>query len=102
MALDDSLIVCGIYYYFWAKLIPQWKGYEMRQELVDLGGGAETHVISKIPVNELMAWDINHDTTGTLRGTAEKEHDRGLEKDTHAPSGVDSKVTSTICITLPV
>ncbi|RDW73477.1 hypothetical protein BP6252_07384 [Coleophoma cylindrospora] len=96
------LIVCGIYYYFWAKWIPKWKGYELRQELLDLGGGAETHKISKVPVDELIAWDATHDAAGKLKGSAISDSNRSLEKVSQTPSEVDSKTTSTIHTTLPV
>ncbi|OQE29134.1 hypothetical protein PENFLA_c004G00947 [Penicillium flavigenum] len=47
------LLACGIYYYAWAFLIPKWRGYEPRQELLYLGGGAQK-------------WDATHDAAGRL------------------------------------
>lgn len=67
LAFYHSLIVCALYYYLWAKWIPKWKGYKLRQELVDLGGGAEAHSIAKVPIGELAAWDATHDAVGRLR-----------------------------------
>lgn len=53
----------------WATLLPKWKGYKLRQEVAVLGGGAESHKIKKVPINEVAAWDAEHDATGRLRST---------------------------------
>lgn len=80
------LLICGIYYYFWSQVIPKWKGYELRQELIVLGGGAQKNKICRVPFNELAEWDANHDVTGrlkssTTRSVEEKRLDSGEEKD---------------------
>lgn len=62
-----SLIACGLYYLVWAKVLPKWKGYSLRQEVVDLGQGAEAHKIAKVPNAQIADWDANHDTVGRLR-----------------------------------
>ncbi|KZV68282.1 amino acid transporter [Peniophora sp. CONT] len=36
------LLACGAYYYLWIVLLPRWGGYEVVEEIVDLGGGART------------------------------------------------------------
>ncbi|KAE8449884.1 hypothetical protein EG329_007361 [Mollisiaceae sp. DMI_Dod_QoI] len=88
------LIACGAYYYIWSKLIPKWKGYQLRQELVDLGGGAEAHRISKVPVDELEEWDANHDAVGRLRSAPVVSY--------IGDAKVDSKDTSTVKAVLSV
>jgi hypothetical protein len=51
------------------KGIHKWKSYELCWELADLSGGAETHMISKVPVSELTAWDATHDAVDRLYNT---------------------------------
>lgn len=62
-----SLIACGTYYWFWAKLIPQWKGYQLRQEVIKLDNGAQTHEIKRVPNDELTEFDATHDAAGRLK-----------------------------------
>jgi hypothetical protein len=87
----NSLLVCGLYYYVWAKVLPKWKGYVLRQELVDLGGGAETHIIKMVPVSQVADWDIDHDAVGRLRNRAGNVLPVGDEKVGHSSSDVDLK-----------
>ncbi|KKY32048.1 putative high affinity methionine permease [Diaporthe ampelina] len=61
------LIACGTYYWFWAKLIPQWKGYQLRQEVIKLDNGAQTHEIKRVPNDELAEFDATHDAAGRLK-----------------------------------
>lgn len=63
--LLSSLIACGIYYWLWAFIIPKYRGYQLRQELVDLGGGVQSNKLRKIPVSELEEWDATHDKAGS-------------------------------------
>ncbi|KAJ9130961.1 High-affinity methionine permease [Pleurostoma richardsiae] len=63
------LALCGMYYWLWAKLLPKCKGYELRQEVVYLENGAQTHKIEKVPKNEVAEWDATHDPIGRLRQT---------------------------------
>jgi amino acid transporter len=58
------LIVCGLYYWVWVVLLPKWRGYKMRQEVVELGDGAQTHVLTKVPLSDVDAWDRTHDASG--------------------------------------
>lgn len=66
----NSLIACGLYYYFWATLLPNWKGYQLRSEAVTLDNGVQSHEIRKVPVSELDEWEATHDVTGRLRQRA--------------------------------
>ncbi|KAK9851255.1 hypothetical protein MYU51_010989 [Penicillium brevicompactum] len=67
------LIACGIYYWLWAFIIPKYRGYKLRQELVDLGGGVQSNKLRKIPVAELEEWDATHDKAGgRIDGVAEE------------------------------
>lgn len=59
-----SLLACGLYYWIWAIRIPKWRGYELRQELVDLGGGAQSHHLRKVPYDQVAEWDATHDASG--------------------------------------
>ncbi|KAG6364290.1 hypothetical protein INS49_005890 [Diaporthe citri] len=70
------LIACGTYYWVWAKLIPKLKGYQLRQEVIKLDDGAQTHKIKKIPNEELAEFDATHDATGRLRVSSSVLHDQ--------------------------
>ncbi|KAH8593187.1 amino acid transporter-like protein [Bisporella sp. PMI_857] len=60
------VIVCVIYYAFWIYLIPKWRGYRIRQELVVLEGqSAKVHRLVKVPLAELAQWDAEHDALGS-------------------------------------
>ncbi|KAK3652094.1 hypothetical protein LTR56_005225 [Elasticomyces elasticus] len=58
------LILCGMWYALWIKVLPIWGKYRMRYELVQLGNGAETHRLVKVPLGQLESWDTRHDVTG--------------------------------------
>jgi hypothetical protein len=61
-----SILLCALYYYFWAILLPTWKNYTIRQEFVTLEGGAQALQLRKVPNAELAAWDASHDAAGHL------------------------------------
>ncbi|KAM0280648.1 hypothetical protein ACHAQH_003955 [Verticillium albo-atrum] len=63
------MAVCGLYYWFWMYLLPSWKGYRIRTEVLDVDGdtGANTHRLVRIPLSDLPDWEENHDETGRLR-----------------------------------
>lgn len=48
-------------------MIPKWRGYQLRQEVIKLANGAQTHEIKKVPNEELAEFDATHDATGRLR-----------------------------------
>ncbi|EMD94511.1 hypothetical protein COCC4DRAFT_43720 [Bipolaris maydis ATCC 48331] len=58
------LIICGLYYYVWIIWLPKLRGYKVRQEVLDLGDGAQTHVLVKIPYDQISEWDALHDPYG--------------------------------------
>jgi hypothetical protein len=60
----NRLIGCGVYYYFWISVIPKWRGYRIRQEVLVLEDGATSHRVIKVPVSELEQWDATHDAVG--------------------------------------
>lgn len=65
LLIDDcSILVCAIYYYLWAILLPKWKDYSLRQEFVTLDGGAQTLQLRKVPNSGIAAWDATHDAAG--------------------------------------
>lgn len=86
-----SLIVCGLYYLVWAKLLPKWKGYSLRQEVIDLGQGAEAHRIAKVPNAQIADWDANHDAVGRLRQRFIQRSESEGEKFSNTSSDPDSK-----------
>lgn len=62
------LLMCGLYYYVYIKVLPKWKKYELRQEVIQLGDGAQTHHLVKIPYGDVDEWDRTHDVYGVRYG----------------------------------
>jgi hypothetical protein len=58
------LIACGLYYLVWIIFLPRWQGYAIRQELILLDGGAQTHSLIKVPLDDVADWDHTHDVNG--------------------------------------
>ncbi|WPB00904.1 uncharacterized protein RHO25_005524 [Cercospora beticola] len=58
------LLICALYYVVWIIWIPKVKKYEVRQEIIDLGDGAQSHVLVKVPYDQVEEWDAVHDATG--------------------------------------
>ncbi|KAI9708247.1 MAG: hypothetical protein M1820_004201 [Bogoriella megaspora] len=58
------IILCGIYYWVWLVLLPKVKNYQVRQTLEELGDGAVTHRLIKVPNEDVARWDAEHDVTG--------------------------------------
>jgi hypothetical protein len=63
-----SMITCYLYYVVWIYLIPKWKGYAIRTEVLEVDqNGANTHRLVKVPLAEVDRWDSEHDDAGNLR-----------------------------------
>lgn len=58
------MLGCGIYYYAWIWLLPKLRGYRIRQEVLTLEDGAQSHKVIKVPVEQLAEWDATHDAVG--------------------------------------
>ncbi|KAF7189196.1 High-affinity methionine permease [Pseudocercospora fuligena] len=58
------LVICAVYYITWIVVLPKLRGYKMRQELLLLGDGAQTHVLVKVPLSQVDEWDATHDANG--------------------------------------
>ncbi|KAI5863700.1 amino acid transporter [Durotheca rogersii] len=87
------IIVCALYYVFWMHLLPKWKGYEIRQEILNVENeGANTHRLVKVPLQELGKWDEEHDEAGRLRrrhhGASARSSDGDDGNDQHEPKAV--------------
>jgi hypothetical protein len=76
---SSSILICAVYYYLWAILLPQWRNYSLRQEFVSLDGGAQTLQLRKVPNADIAAWDASHDAAGHL--TRSTNSDSDAEKD---------------------
>jgi hypothetical protein len=62
------MVLCGIYYVFWIYIIPKWRGYIIRPEVVEVdSNGANTHRLVRVPALEIEKWDAEHDEAGNLR-----------------------------------
>jgi len=56
-----------VYYYVWIKILPRWKGYQVRTEtLVSSGDGSVVHRLKKVPNAEVDEWDRTHDDAGNV------------------------------------
>ncbi|KAH7358968.1 high-affinity methionine permease [Plectosphaerella cucumerina] len=93
------LIVCGGYYYFWMTLLPKWKNYTIRSQVLDVDGdsGANTHRLVRVPNAELAEWDAVHDEQGRLRrrnvnGVLSEDQPPEYEGKSASPSESISKV----------
>ena len=63
-----SLIACAIYYALWVWTLPYLGHYRLRQERLVLEGGEVTHKLVKVALDELSAWDREHDAQGRRIG----------------------------------
>ncbi|KAI1267924.1 high-affinity methionine permease [Xylariaceae sp. FL1019] len=64
------IALCGLYYIVWMYILPKWGKYELRPETIVVeDNGATTHRLIKVPLNELSAWDNEHDEAGQIRQT---------------------------------
>ncbi|RYP61398.1 hypothetical protein DL769_007721 [Monosporascus sp. CRB-8-3] len=62
------ILLCAMYYVFWMHLLPKWRGYRIRTEVLAVDdNGANTHRLVQVPLSELAAWDRDHDDAGRLR-----------------------------------
>lgn len=62
------MIVCFLYCALWMWVLPKWRGYRIRPEILDVSdNGANTHRLTKVPLSELAQWDAEHDDAGNLR-----------------------------------
>ncbi|KAI4597739.1 hypothetical protein KJ359_004014 [Pestalotiopsis sp. 9143b] len=62
------VLSCVAYYVFWVKLLPRWRGYQLRQEVLQLDGGAQGHQLVKVPLEQVAEWDATHDAAGRAIG----------------------------------
>ncbi|KAI1195208.1 high-affinity methionine permease [Nemania serpens] len=62
------IVLCAIYYVVWMYVIPKFGGYQLRPEVLHVDDhGAVTHQLVKVPLDEVEAWDREHDEAGRLR-----------------------------------
>lgn len=64
------ILGCGVYYWLWIWALPKLGGYRVRQAVVVLDHGAQSHKLVKVPVAELAQWDETHDAIGRRVGDA--------------------------------
>lgn len=58
------LIACVVYYYVWIAVLPRFRGYRIRQKVIVLENGAQSHAVIRVPVAEVAEWDATHDAVG--------------------------------------
>lgn len=59
-----SLAACGVYYWIWTSYLPRRGNYTIRQTVIVLDNGAQTHKLNKVPNSQLSEWDAQHDVVG--------------------------------------
>lgn len=66
------MAVCGAYYYLWMHLLPKWRRYTIRPQVLEIDGdtGANTHRLVRVPNAEVAEWDSVHDEQGRIRRRA--------------------------------
>lgn len=53
---------------FWIYIIPKWRRYCIRAEVVrDECGAVASHRLVQVPVEDIPEWDRDHDEAGELR-----------------------------------
>ncbi|TQN68468.1 High-affinity methionine permease [Colletotrichum shisoi] len=94
------LLTCATYYWLWAFLLPKWKGYKLRQELISLDDGAQSNELRKVPISEVGEWDATHDAAGRPLGPSAGEtlvQEKGLRTSSEGSNSDEGKqVSSTI------
>lgn len=60
----NSIVICGLYYVAWIYVLPRFGKYSIRQEIIVLEDGAQTHSLVKIPLSQLDEWEATHDAAG--------------------------------------
>ncbi|CZS89791.1 related to methionine transport protein, high affinity [Rhynchosporium graminicola] len=77
-------VICSVYYYVWMKVLPQKRGYEIRQELIVLDSGETTNSLVNVPLEKIPEWDRMHDAAGkkyaTSRGHLSGEDSPSVER----------------------
>ncbi|KAK2007908.1 high-affinity methionine permease [Colletotrichum eremochloae] len=77
------LVGCGVYYWLWIYAVPKLKGYEIRQQVLELADGAQSHKLVKVPVAELAEWDATHDQVG--RPLQQAPNEQATEEENKGP-----------------
>ncbi|KAK2623572.1 hypothetical protein QTJ16_007126 [Diplocarpon rosae] len=60
------LLFCGVYYWVWIVVLPTYRRYAIRQELIVLDTGEATHGLIRVPLEKVAEWDSVHDVTGRV------------------------------------
>ncbi|KAK6465320.1 amino acid permease-domain-containing protein [Scheffersomyces coipomensis] len=62
------LIVCVLYYFVWAKLLPRLGSYKHRLVYYNLNHGERGHTVIKVKNEDIAKFDAEHDSTGRYIG----------------------------------
>ena len=78
-----------MYYIVWMYVLPHFGKYAVRQEIVVLDDqGTNSHILVKVPLGEVDAWDAAHDPTGRPIGDSENEVQQAVKGDYEAEKSV--------------
>lgn len=53
-------VICVLYYFIWAFVLPKFGGYKHRIEQFELGTGEQGHTVVKVPIAQLAQYDAEH------------------------------------------
>lgn len=67
LTMKYSVGFCAVYYFVWIKVLPRYGGYQFRQTIMHMDGGATAHKLVKVPNEQLDSWDATHDVAGRVR-----------------------------------
>jgi hypothetical protein len=58
------LVICGLYYVAWIYVLPRLGKYRIRQEVLVLDSGAQSHRLIKVSLDQLEEFEATHDAVG--------------------------------------
>ncbi|CAK7900628.1 high-affinity methionine permease [[Candida] anglica] len=81
------LIVCIIYYYVWAKVLPKIFNYQHRTLYYTLENGEKGHTVVKVPIDQVEDWDATHDSNGRELDVGDSSSDNIISVDHGTEAG---------------
>lgn len=75
------LILCVIYYYIWAKVLPKHFRYHHRTLYYTLENGEKGHTVVKVPYDQVEEWDATHDSNGKKLESDDSKSDIAIKVD---------------------
>ena len=74
-----SLVACIAYYALWVWILPRFGQYKIRHQMLVLERGEVTHKLVKVPLEQLGAWDREHDAQGRTIDLSASDEDGNVD-----------------------